>query len=191
MRPWTEALALALASCARAAVDIEELSARVDSLAGQLRVVQQMGMSNYELIQKLAQEVQLEVRENDDFRTRLNAMKDQIEAADLDPVTLSILERRMILLNEEIDEVDDENDVAETLAVLGVALGALGLLLGLAFLHHQLTGSRSSGDKKGLISSTPAASDAESHEMAAMSELAISRYRARPPPTAMVGVDVA
>ena len=123
MRPWTAALALALASCARAAVDIKELSARVDSLAGQLRgqlrVVQQMGMSNYELIQKLAQEVQLEVRENDDFRTRLNAMKDQIEAADLDPVTLSILERRMILLNEEIDEVDDENDVAETVSASG------------------------------------------------------------------------
>ena len=115
----------------------------------------------------------------------------RIEAADLDPITLSTIEDRMWALNEEIDEVDDENDVAETMAVLGVAFGALGLLLGLAFVRHVLIGSNSSGYRKSLTSSTPAASDAETHEMAAMSELAISRYRARPPPTAMVGVDVA
>ena len=67
MRPWAAALAPALASCARAAVDIEELSERVDSLADQLSALQQMGKSNYDAIQKLAQEVKLEVHENDEF----------------------------------------------------------------------------------------------------------------------------
>jgi len=72
MRPWAAALALALASCARAAVDIEELSNRVDSLADQLSALHQMGKSNYDAIQKLAQEVKLEVHENDEFFKRLN-----------------------------------------------------------------------------------------------------------------------
>ena len=72
MRPWTAALALALASCARAAVDIEELSERVDSLADRLSALQQMGKSNYDAIQKLAQEVKLEVHENDEFFERLD-----------------------------------------------------------------------------------------------------------------------
>ena len=188
MRPWTAALALGLASCARAAVNIEELSARVDNLAGQLRIVQQMGMSNYDLIQKLAEKVQLEVHENDDFFTRLNVLENRIEVVDLDPVNLSILEQRMAALNEEIDEVDDENDAAETMAALGIALGALGLLLGLAFVRYVFAGSNSNGYRARLTSSTQAASDAETHELAAMSELAVSRYRARPPP-AMTKVD--
>ena len=72
MRPRAAALALALASCARAAVDIEELSERVDSLADRLSALQQMGKSNYDAIQKLAQEVKLEVHENDEFFERLD-----------------------------------------------------------------------------------------------------------------------
>jgi len=42
-----------------------------------------------------------------------------VEAADLDPITLSTIEDRMWALNEEIDEVDDENDVAETVIASG------------------------------------------------------------------------
>ena len=42
-----------------------------------------------------------------------------VEAADLDPITLSTLEERMWALSEEIDEVDDENDVAETVSTSG------------------------------------------------------------------------
>ena len=75
--------------------------------------------------------------------------------------------------------------------MIGVALGSLGILLGLAFVRYVLVGSGSIGDKASLTSATPAASDAEARELAMMSELAVSRYRARPPPDAMVGVDVA
>ena len=42
-----------------------------------------------------------------------------VEAADLDPKTLSTIEDRMWALNEEIDEVDDENDVTETVSASG------------------------------------------------------------------------
>ena len=76
------------------------------------------------------------------------------------------------------------------IAVIGVALGALGLMLGLAFLRYVLIRSNPNGDRASLTSSIPAASDADNQELAAMSELAVSRYRARPPP-AMEGVEVA
>ena len=71
MRAWAAALALTLSSCARAQ-DIAELSARVDSLAEQLRSARTMAAANYNAIQQLAEAVQLEAHESDQFFERLD-----------------------------------------------------------------------------------------------------------------------